>query len=415
MIIKDDPVYVRRRRVALAILVAVVIMLVWLLSKLFGGSDASADQPPQAAPAALAAPAKVEQKAPTEDPVSAQGVPGKPADTAMVQVQRITGGLTPKSVVASSTGLVLAQNMMYSHTVTAYHPDGARVKTISDAVKLADYGVKDKTGTTKGAPVEVAFSPDGSRAWVSNYAMYGPGFSAEGKDACTSAKGISNSYVYEVDTATFEITRVVEVGAVPKYVAVTPDGKQVLVTNWCSMDLTVIDAQTAKVVKTIPTTGKHPRGIAVSADSRTAYVAVMGDHKTVKIDLAAGTTTDFVKTGKNPRHLVTSPKGDYLYITNSGADTISKVDLGSGQVVATAEVGRDPRSMAISPDGGALYVVEYGAASVSKIRAGDMTVMDTQKTDALPIGVTYEPTKQRVWVACYQGSLVVFDDSRRAP
>ena len=43
-----------------------------------------------------------------------------------------------------------------------------------------------------------------------------------------------------------------------------------------------------------------------------------------------------------------------------------------------------------------------------------MTVVDSEGVDAHPIGVTYEPTTKRVWVACYGGSLVVFDDSRRA-
>ena len=31
---------------------------------------------------------------------------------------------------------------------------------------------------------------------------------------------------------------------VPKYVAVTPDNRYVLVTNWCSFDLSVIDRAT---------------------------------------------------------------------------------------------------------------------------------------------------------------------------
>src|SRR5690606_30759607 len=44
-----------------------------------------------------------------------------PSDaTAMEQVDYLTGGLTPKSVMASGHGLAIANNMMYSHTSTVF-------------------------------------------------------------------------------------------------------------------------------------------------------------------------------------------------------------------------------------------------------------------------------------------------------
>ena len=409
--VDHDPVYRRRRRVALAIVVLVVLVL-YGGGRLLLGGDESADATPRSAAAPAAA--SVEQAAPPVQPAAKQGKEAPSAQSDLVRVQRITGGLTPKSVVASPSGLLFAQNMMYSHTATVYSPDGARVRTIDDAVDLSAHGVKGHPGTSKGAPVEMAFSPDGSRAYVSNYSMYGEGFEPEGKDACTSPKGISNSYLYDISTSTFEIERVIAVGAVPKYVAVTPDGSTILVTNWCSMDVTVIDAASGKVTASIPTGGKHPRGIAVSPDSKTAYVTVMGSDRTVAIDLASQGVRELVDTGDKPRHVVTSPDGTYLYITNSGSSTVSKVEAATGKVVAEVRTAADPRSTAISPDGGALYVVEYGASQVSKITTADMKVVDSESTDGLPIGITYEPTKKRVWVACYSGSLVVFDDSRAA-
>ena len=251
----------------------------------------------------------------------------------MVRIQRLTGAMTPKSVVASPTGHVFAQNMMYSHSVTALTPDGAIEKTISDAVKLSDFGVKGHPGTSKGAPVEMAFSPDGKTAWVSNYAMYGEGFSPEGADACTGPEGISDSYLYKIDTDSLEIKDVVRVGAVPKYVAATHDGSKVLVTNWCSMDLDVVDTAKGEVVTTIPIDGKHPRGIAITPDDKVAFVAVMGSDKTVRVDLESGKTSDFAATGDGPRHLLVSPDGSKLYISNNGAGTVSEVDATTGKTL----------------------------------------------------------------------------------
>ncbi len=412
MKINNDPVYVRRRRIALAAVVVILLVVVLCLGKLFGGDGEAAAETPAASAPEPATPAKVESPAPKESHASRQGRKAGPAQSDLVRVQRITGELTPKSVVASSLGQVFAQNMMYTHTVSAFTADGALQKTIDDAVELADFGVEGHPGTSKGAPVEMAFSPDGKTAWVSNYSMYGEGFLPEGKDACTGPEGTSDSFLYTIDTATLEIVDVIEVGAVPKYVAVTHDGATVLVTNWCSMDLSVIDARRGTVTRTIPLGGDHPRGIAVSPDDQTAYVAIMGDDRTVAVDLASGTVRDFTDTGDGPRHLLVSPDGKHLYVSNNGEGTVSEVSTANGEVTREVQVGNQPRSMAISPDGAALSVGNYGSATVSKILTADFEVVQTEKTDPLPIGITYEPTKKRVWVACYGGSIIVFDDSR---
>lgn len=415
MTVNHDRVFVRRRRVALVGLLSLVAVTGFGATHLLGGDpgqpSAAAQTPPPSAKPTVRAPLKA---APTPSPTVKQGAVVPSAQSSLVRIERLTGGLTPKSVVAGPTGEVFAQNMMYTHTVAAYNAAGALLATIKDGVDLAAYGVAGHPGTSRGAPVEAAFSPNGKTAWVSNYAMYGTGFSPEGTDACTSAKGISPSYVYKIDTTTFAVTKVVRAGAVPKYVAVTPNGKQVLVTNWCSMDLTVIDARTAKVTATIPIPGAHPRGIAVSPDSRTAYVAVMGSGVVVSVDLATKKVTTLAKTGDGPRHLVLSKDGSILYVSNNGSGTVSEVNVATKQVLGTLKVGREPRSMALSSDGGALYVVSYDDAKLVKIRTSDFSVIQSVPTDGYPVGVTYEPTLKRVWVACYGGSILVFDDSRAA-
>lgn len=429
MSINTDPIYVRRRRLALAVAVIAILVVVLGVSRCSDGdaegssgangtegssSSSTAKTTSESSPKPTQ-PTKVETPAPKESPAQKQGKKADPAESTPVRVQRITADkLTPKSVVASDKGQIFAQNMMYSHTMSVFTADGALQKTLDDSVDLSDFGVKGHPGTSQGAPVEMAFSPGGDTAWVSQYSMYGDNFLPEGADACTSGEGISNSYLYKIDTKTLEVTDVVEVGAVPKYVAVSPDGKKVLVTNWCTMDLSVIDAKTAKVTDTIELGGAHPRGIAVSPDSATAYVALMGDDRTVEVDLDKGTVEDFTSTGDGPRHLLVSPDGKKLYVSNNGGGTVSEVDTSSGEVTREVTVGNQPRSMAMSPDGGAIYVGNYGSNTMSKIRTKDFTVTHTKDVDALPIGITYEPTKKRVWVASYGGSIVVFDDSRTA-
>jgi YVTN family beta-propeller protein len=66
--------------------------------------------------------------------------------------------------------------------------------------------------------------------------------------------------------------------------------------------------------------------------------------------------------------------------------------------------------MAMAPDGKSLYVVNYGSNTMSKVRTSDMKVIQVVNTNAAPIGITYDAPTKSVWVCCYSGSIMVFDD-----
>jgi YVTN family beta-propeller protein len=332
----------------------------------------------------------------------------------LVLIDTITGAISPKSVDASDTGLVFAQNMMYRHTVTVYDSSGNLVKTIPDTVDMTAFGFPGHPGITHGAPVEAAFTPDARYVYVSNYSMYGAGFGPEGSDTCTpssaEAAGDTNSYVYRIDTRTLSIDQVIEVGLVPKYLAVSPDGKWLVVSNWCSFDVSIVDTATATQVARVPV-GAYPRGIAISPNSSEAYIAIMGGDNVVTIDLQSLAKTGSFFVGENPRQLVMSPDGSYLYVTLNGPGEAVKVDLATDQVVASTYTGEDERSMAIATDGQSLYVVNYLSDTVTKLRTSDMSILQTVSTGVHPVGITYDAITGDVWVAVYTGQLLVFADT----
>ena len=335
---------------------------------------------------------------------------GRPTDQrTMTKFATIGGTISPKSVMASGRGEVTAQNMMYTHTITVYRSDGVLERTIPDSVDLAALGHPEHVGTFRGAPVEASFTPDGRYEYVTNYSMYGPGFGPEGTDKCSPASGYDHSFVYRLDTRTWKVDQAIEVGSVPKYVKVTPDGRTVLVTNWCSYTLSFIDVASAREVATLRL-GAYPRGIVVTADSKTAYVAVMGTTTIAKVDLHTHTFSTFAAGGQGPRHVVLSPDGRYLYATLNGAGVVTKIATDTDRVVATVHTGVNPRSMDISTDGRSLYVVNYGSDTVTKLRTDTMTELQRIATSHHPIGITYDGATGRIWVACYVGVISVFDD-----
>jgi YVTN family beta-propeller protein len=331
------------------------------------------------------------------------------ASPAMELIKTIHGNISPKSIGHSGNGLFFVQNMMYRHSITVYDRQFRLVKTIPDSIELSQFGFAQYSGFYRGAPVEVAFSDSGRYAWVSNYLMYGPGFSNPGNDTCSGTLTHDASFVYCIDTRTCEIVRAVRTGSVPKFLAATPDSRLILVSNWCSYDVSIVDAHRSTEIRRIKV-GRFPRGIAITAASDKAYIGVVGSY-----DIAVLNLTDFSLgwlkgIGRSPRHLVLDPSGKFLYATLNGEGKVAKVDLVNGRVLCRTATGAMPRSMAIASNGAYLYVTNYSSHSLSKVRTGDMRVVQEVFTDEHPIGVTYDPETRQVWVACYTGSIMVFQD-----
>lgn len=326
----------------------------------------------------------------------------------LTPVTTIGGDISPKSVVASGDGLFFAQNMMYRHTITVYDRSHTLVETISDRVSPGYYGHPDFPGDYLGSPVEAAFTSDGRFAYVSNYRMYGGGLSTEAGDSCPPGDW-PDSFVYRVETETLSIDQLIRVGPVPKFLAVSPDDRLLVVSNWCGYDLSIVDLETGAEVARIPV-GRFPRGIAITADSRIAYVAVMGSRDIATIDLETLEVSYVEDVGRAPRHLILSPDGITLYMSLNGDDQLAKLDLRTGEVVARVFTGDAPRSMVISDDGTALYVVNYNSATMSKVATEDMTEIQELATNVHPIGITYDAPTREVWVSTYSGSIQVFVD-----
>jgi YVTN family beta-propeller protein len=331
------------------------------------------------------------------------------SDQKMVLLKTIGGSISPKSVRASNSGLVSAHNMMYSHSVTIYDAQKAElIATVSDSVKLSDFGYSQYSGNYKGAPVEGAFSPDGKYLYFTNYAMYGKGFTKEGHDTCSPASGYDTSFLSRINLESKKIDAIYPVGSVPKVVQVSPDNKYILVSNWCSYTVTVISVESGKTVKSIKI-GRYPRGIAITADSKFAYVAEMGGSHIHRINLE-----DFSKVlipiGSNPRAIVLSPDQTKLYVTMNLSGKVQAWDLITNKTIKSVKTGEAARSLDISSDGSALFVVNFKSDTISKVRASDMKVLQTIKVCNEPIGVTYDSSTNRTWVACYGGSIKVFEN-----
>lgn len=321
---------------------------------------------------------------------------------------QFSGNLAPKSIVGNGQGLFFAQNMMYEHTVTVYNRNGALVTTLNDSVDLKKFGFSRYTEKVQGAPCEATPTQNGRYLWVSNYAMYGKGFDKLADDDCNPVGGFDSSFLYKVSTHDFAIENAIQVGCVPKYLSTYKDSL-LLVSNWCSGDVTIINLALEKVVGNYDLK-MYPRGIATHPKTGMAYVAQMGTYEIAKVNLRNGEIDSITVPGRSPRHLCIDTVTNYLYATLNGSGIIAKINLDNDSVEATVRTGRAPRSMVLSKDGIYLYAVNYHSHTFSKVRTSDFKVLETSKTELKPIGIYFDDAQKAVWVACYEGYIQVFED-----
>src|SRR2546423_9983943 len=87
---------------------------------------------------------------------------------------------------------------------------------------------------------------------------------------------------------------------------------QLYVSNEIPNTIAVVSPRTNAVVATIPV-GQRPRGMALSPDRRTVYVALGQDDALGVVDVASGRVTRTVPADRDPRLVGLSPDGKVAY------------------------------------------------------------------------------------------------------
>ncbi len=159
----------------------------------------------------------------------------------------------------------------------------------------------------------------------------------------------------------------------PLGLAVTPNGKRVIVALSVSNELAVVKLANRSVVSRIPV-GVCPYGVELSRNGRFAFVSNFGGsrpHDGDKTENGAGTAIAV----------------DERSVALRGS--VSVVDLKTGAVVEEIATGIHPEAMAKSPDGKRLYVVDASGDAISVIQMATRKVighLGTKPEPGLPYG-----------------------------
>jgi YVTN family beta-propeller protein len=216
----------------------------------------------------------------------------------------------------------------------------------------------------------------------------------------------------------------------PAAAPVAVGGPRVYVTNERSGNLTVIDVANRQAIATIPL-GKRPRGIRLSPDGKTLYIALSGspiappgvDEKTLPppdrsadgigvFDIATMKLARVIHAGTDPEQLAVSKDGSRLYVANEDAALASVVDVATGNILHKVEVGGEPEGVDIDPSGNVVYVTSEEDNEVFAIDAAKGTILAQFKTCARPRSTGFLPDGSKAYISCETANAVQVVDAR---
>lgn len=240
-----------------------------------------------------------------------------------------------------------------------------------------------------------------------------------------------------IDLSSMQVTKQLDVKAEgPRGLAVTDDGKKLIVATKDNESISVIDTATGEVLQQI-NVGKNPEFVRVSGNY--AYVSSEPSSKggpppkpgakpeedddddddeekipakIAVVDLAKGEKIREITGGPETEGIEFSADGKQLVITNEADNTVTVHDIATGELlktISTHEYGDRPRGIKVSPDGNTyLATLEFGNKFM--VMDKDFNVVRTVDTAATPYGIAYDAKGERIFVAANKAQLLqVFD------
>lgn len=151
----------------------------------------------------------------------------------------------------------------------------------------------------------------------------------------------------------------------PSALAFSRDGKQAYVAEQETASVAVLDATTGATLARMPSGGKEPTGIAVTADGSTLLAANSFSGTLGILDLDKRALRTVVPLPGGPCSVVSA--SGRAFVAVGSMDVVAIVDLATAKVVARIPVGHRPRALAITADASTLVCANMAGGSLSII------------------------------------------------
>ena len=221
------------------------------------------------------------------------------------------------------------------------------------------------------APVHIAFNPDATRAYVTDF---------------------GGSEISVVDVVARKRIASISTPLGPHGIAIAPDGRWLYVACPRGGAFVVIDTQTEAVVTTVPLRpGATPYGVAISPDGQHVFVTDAAFGQLLAIDTANRVITGSAPVGVRPALVAWVPRLDMLAVADNGSGAITLVDAVTMRQVSTIITGAGPHGIAASPDGAYIAVANTTANTITVVDTASHLVVAQQAVGHYPNDVAIIP------------------------
>jgi len=230
-----------------------------------------------------------------------------------------------KARVALVSGILLQVCCLFSTQPLAQEGTLLIANRDGGSISLIDLSTKLEIARLPIGPIiphEVAVSPDGKLALTSEY----------------GTKKRHGQHLVLIDIVNASILSRIDIGpkSRPHTALFLPDGKRAVATMEESDQLALVDLQTGKLIRTYPTGGREGHMVRLSPDGSRAYVTSRKGEGTLSVVFFNEERDPVViQTGPGAEGLAVSPDGREIWVANRREKTISIVDAESLKIVAT--------------------------------------------------------------------------------
>ncbi len=332
-----------------------------------------------------------------------------------------------KSVIFNSTGTKLyAMNL---EGMSVYEFDQSS-KKITREFKFTptrgmgwDYARSRPIPSFQEKPVEACFSHGDQILWISLHNAGGVipiwvndlSKNTGNNLAAQKTKPVTVIYRGSDKKDSFSVP-LIETGKTPKVIAKTADSKFLLVSNWHSRTVSILQLEKdiypfGKVISTVPVSA-IPRGIAVDDKNKRSFIAIMGGASLAVISNDTWKRDSIINVWSSPRHIVMDTSG-HLFVSYNSLATLACLDAATGLSLFSISTHAQPRTIALSKNHKFIFVTCYTGdmVDVYKINPDSFSKIASLPCPGHPVGVDVveDEEKLEAWVCSYSsGSITVY-------
>jgi YVTN family beta-propeller protein len=208
-------------------------------------------------------------------------------------------------------------------------------------------------------------------------------------------------------------------GKNPHEVAVSPNGKSAAVSNYGAQEpgnsLTIIDVANKTNAKTIDLGNyKRPHGLEFINDSEVLVTSEV-TQTLLKVNIKSGKIDEVAKTGQAASHMVAYSKTDRkAYVANIKDGTVSVIDVAGNKLMNQIVLKPGIEGLDISPDGRELWVANRDDSTVAVVNTTTFKQEATLPAHQIAFRVKFTPNGHHVVVSNgLSGNLSVYDVTKR--